>query len=300
MDDREVIRDAVVGGFPAALGDSGLLRRAVELHGVTVEVVAPVEPFAAPLALLFAGYPPVTTGVASDFRVSVLPSERAGSWEVVVDDVSLGPIFGVEAVARQVEWAYADAALRRLSGFVHVHAALVATSTQSMLIVGQSGQGKSTTAVGLAQAGLTLYTDDVALVERHTLRSFSFPRPIKLDDRSRMLLERSGLVIPPESRIGESVDRTVIPGMAPTDAPGPPVKKAVFLSVDRARHPEIRPVSAAEALLRTVGQSATERLTDKGPSDSVIALVNALRCYELIVGDFQETICLLVALAREP
>jgi hypothetical protein len=294
-----VIRDAVVSGFPATLGDPGLLRRFVALHGVTVEVVAPLEPFAAPLALLLAGYPPAANGAAPDFRVSVLPSKRSEAWEVVVDDVSLGPTFELETVARQVEWACADEMLRRLSGFVHVHAAIVATSAQSMLIVGQSGQGKSTTAVGLAQAGLTIYTDDVALVEHHTLRPFSFPRPIKLDDKSRMLLERSGLVIPPESRVGESVDRTVIPGLASSDTPGPPVKKAVFLSVDRGSRPELHALTAAEALLRTVRQSATERFTDWGPSSSVLALVNALQCYELVVGDFQETVCLLVALARD-
>jgi hypothetical protein len=189
--------------------------------------------------------------------------------------------------------------LRRLSGFVHVHAAIVATSAQSMLIVGQSGQGKSTTAVGLAQAGLTIYTDDVGLVEHHTLRPFSFPRPIKLDDKSRMLLKRSGLVIPPESRIGESIDRTVIPGLASPETPGPPVTKAVFLSFDRVSRPELHTLTAAEALLRIIRQSSTERFTDCGPSSSVLALVNALRCYELVIGDFQETVCLLVTLARD-
>jgi hypothetical protein len=269
------------------------------LHGVTVEVVTPLEPFAAPLAVLLAGYPPTANGVAPDFRVSVLPSKRSGGWDVVVDDDSVGPIFEIEAVARQVEWACANEMLRRLSGFVHVHAAIVATSVQSMLIVGQSGQGKSTTAVGLAQAGLTIYTDDVALIEHHTLRPFSFPRPIKLDDKSLMLLERSGLMIPSESRIGESIDRTVIPGLAPIDTPGPPVKKAVFLSNDRGSRPELHTLSAAEALLRIIRQSATERFTDCGPSSSVLALVNALQCYELVVGDFQETVCLLVALARD-
>jgi hypothetical protein len=294
-----VIRDAVAGGFSATLGDPGLLRRSVALHGVTVEIVAPLEPFAAPLALLFAGYPPAAKGVAPDFRVLVLPSERSEAWEVVVDDVSRGLTFGVETVARQVEWAFADEMLRRLSGFVHVHAAIVATSDQSMLIIGQSGLGKSTTAVGLALAGLTIYTDDVALVEHHTLRPVSFPRPIKLDDKSRMLLERSGLVIPPESRIGESIDRTMIPGLASPETPGPPVKKAVFLSFDRGSRPELHTLTAAEALLRIVRQSATERFTDCGPSSSVLALVNALQCYELVVGDFQETVCLLVALARD-
>jgi hypothetical protein len=115
-----------------------------------------------------------------------------------------------------------------------------------------------------------------------------------------MLLKRSGLAILPKSRIGESVDRTVIPGLASTDAPGPPVKKAVFLSADHGRHPELRTFTAAEALLRTIGHSSTERLTDRGPSDAALALVNSLQCHELVVGDFQETVRLLVALAREP
>lgn len=295
-----VIRDVVASKGPEILAEPGVQRRTITLHGVTVEIVAPFEPFAAPLALLFAGYPPATNGAAPDFCVSVRHSEQFGTWEVKVDDVSLGPAFAAETVARQMEWACADEMLRRMTGFVHVHAAIVATPEQSMLIVGQSGQGKSTTAVGLAQAGLTLYTDDVALIERQTLSPRSFPRPIKLDDNSRALLARSGLVITDESRIGESVDRTVIPGLAPADMPGPPVTKAVFLSVDRESRPELRTLTAAEALLRTVSQSATERFTDGGPSSSVLTLVNALQCYELVVGDFQETVCLLSTLAQEP
>jgi hypothetical protein len=51
--------------------------------------------------------------------------------------------------------------------------------------------------------------------------------------------------------------------------------------------------------LRIIRQSSTERFTDCGPSSSVLALVNALRCYELVIGDFQETVCLLVTLARD-
>jgi hypothetical protein len=293
-----VIQDVVSGEYPGVLAEPGMLRRSIALHGVTVQIVAPFEPFAAPLALLFAGYPPASNGAAPDFCVSVRHSEQFGTWEVMVDDVSLGPAFAAETVARQVEWACADEMLRRMSGFVHVHAAIVATSDQSMLIVGQSGQGKSTTAVGLAQAGLTLYTDDVALIERQTLCPRSFPRPIKLDDNSRTLLEQSGLVIPQESRIGESVDRTVIPGLARAALPGPPVTKAVFLSVNRGSRPELHSLTSAEALLRTVSQSVTERFTDSGPTTSVLTLVNALQCYELVVGDFQETVCLLGTLAR--
>jgi energy-coupling factor transporter ATP-binding protein EcfA2 len=181
-------------------------------------------------------------------------------------------------------------ALKRWSRFVHVHAALVATPNRSALLVGRSGSGKSTTSVALALAGLEVYTDDLALLDRATLRPLSLPRPVKLDHRARRLLQKRGLVLPCRASIGESIDRTALPGLPPMNVPGPPLAAAIFFVGNRRDRAEVRPLTGAEAVMRLVRNSASERIDSAGPSEGAVALVNAVRCYELIPGDLDSTV----------
>jgi hypothetical protein len=201
---------------------------------------------------------------------------------------------------RHVEWLVASEALKHWTRFVHVHAALVATRDRSALLIGQSGSGKSTTSVALALAGLALYTDDLALLDRATLRPVFFPRPAKLDQRSRRLLKPRGLAIPRGASLGESIDRTVLPGLPPLDVPGPPVAAAIFFAGERRDRAKVRPLSGAEAVMRLILQSASERFDATGPSEGAVAVINAVRCYELVPGDLDSTVEAVCALMDAP
>ena len=202
------------------------------------------------------------------------------------------------AAARRAEWLLVSEAVRRWTGFVHVHAALAATAAESALLVGRWGRGKSTTAVALALAGLALYTDDVALVDRATLRPVCVPRPVKLDGRARQLLAPRGLVVPRGASLGESIDRTVLPGLPRLDVPGPPLTTAVFFADERRDRAELRPLTGAEATMRLIQQSASERLDAAGPSDGAVGLINAVRCYELVPGNLGATVDAVLELLR--
>lgn len=270
----------------------------VSLHGVTAEVTAPGVPFADLMPLPFAAYATADGADPPDFSIVVEPEEGVDVWSVAAGQFRFRDIEGAEMAARRTEWAFADGALRRLEGFVHVHAAVVGTAARSLLIVGESGRGKSTTSVGLAHRGLLLYTDDVALIEPASRRPVSFPRPIKLDDASRALLLGLGLRIPAAARLRESVARTALPGLPPLDAPGPPLAAAVFFAGNRLARPALRPITAAEGVLRVVQQSSTERVAAGGPTPGVVTLINSVRCYELTAGDFPETVRLLADLVR--
>lgn len=273
-------------------------RRRVELHGVTAEISAPDEPFAALLGLPFGGYPTADWSGSPNIRVEVLADEETGGWIVTNGDLRMFGSRSPAAAARRAEWIVADNALRRLRHFIHVHAAVVASDRQSVLLVGPSGRGKSTTSVGLAQFGLSLYTDDVALIRSGDFRPLAFPRPIKLDAASRALLGTIGLRVPQRQRLGESVARSALPGAPTVDEPGPPIGCAVFLSHERRHEPGLRPLSAAEALLRLLQQSSTERITPTGPPAGALALINAVRCYELVLGDYRRSLQMLLDLAN--
>jgi hypothetical protein len=190
-------------------------------------------------------------------------------------------------------------ALKRLPAHIHVHAAVVATEQRSALLIGRSGSGKSTTSVALALAGLRLFTDDVALIERETLRPVVVPRPVKLDMRSRRMLRPRGLRIPRGAWLGESIDRRVIPGLPPVEEPGPPLAAVVFFAEQRGAEASLRPITNAEAVMRLILQSGSERFDHRGPSDGALDLVNAVPCYELTAGPLDATIALVRALLED-
>jgi hypothetical protein len=263
--------------------------RRVSLHGVTAEVTAP-RALSSTLSIVLGAYPDGDPDATPDIRVTVERGDgEHPSWIVCEGDRRFPESVRRGMAAIRVEWLIVSEALKHWTNAVHVHAGLIATPDQSMLLIGRSGSGKSTTTMALALAGLKLYTDDVALIDRATLRPLSVPRPIKLDRRSRAMLRRRGLVIPPRKRLNESIDRTVLPGLPPVEAPGPRVTTAIFFADRRAEIASLRPISSAEGVMRLIQQSATERFDLGGPSDGAVAMVNAIRCYELVAGDLEAT-----------
>lgn len=286
----------IVGG--TSLGHD-LLRRRITLHGVTVEVVFP-RILARTLGIVLDAYPPAPPDLEPQFcvRAERKPGDRR-VWTISTGEQRRPAGPGVGIAARWTEWMVVSEALKRWTDFVHVHAAVVATERRSALLIGRSGSGKSTTSVGLALDGLRLYTDDVALIERATLRPVVVPRPVKLDGRSRRMLRSRGLRIPRGTWLDESIDRRVIPGFPPIEEPGPPLTAVLFFAEERAAEAVLRPLTSAEAAMRLIVQSASERFDERGPSDGAVALVNAVPAYELVPGPLDATIRAVRALLEQ-
>jgi hypothetical protein len=287
----------VKNGGTRADDQLGVYSQCLALHGLMAEVVAPRDPFARLLSFVLAGYSAADSPDRADFRVGISPSQQPDRWDVTVGDRWYGDLDPADETARTAEWGLANEVIRRLPGFLHVHAAVVATPEQSVLLVGPAGSGKSTISVAMAQAGFILYSDDVALISRETLRPLSFPRPIKLDDPSRALLGQMGLVVPREVRLGDSVMRTALPAMPPPNAIGPPVKTVFFFAAKRRVRPQVRALTTAEALLLLIGRSSAESITLTGPTVGGTALVNAARCYELVAGRLADTVRTVIDLS---
>jgi hypothetical protein len=241
--------------------------------------------------MMLRGFPEACPGDELDLEIAAsrVPGRRT-AWTVTCGDLSHSAAPGVAAAARWVEWLLTSQLVKRWTRFVHVHAGLVSNGEQSTLLIGRSGSGKSTTTVALALDGLELFTDDVALVDRETLRPYCVPRPVKLDQAARRLLRPRGLNVPRGTWLGESIDRTIIPGLPDIHQPGPPITSALFFANGREGKASIRRISSAEGVMRLILQSASERFDSTGPSDGATALINAVTCYELTPGDLASTV----------
>jgi hypothetical protein len=276
---------------------SSVIRR-ITLHGQTAEVMGP-RVLRRTANLQLSAYPDASPRGAADFAVVAKRSnQRRTYWTIAYGDRrrSAGP--GVSQAALFTEWALVSEFLQRWTQFIHVHAGLIATPEQSTLLIGRSGSGKSTTTMALALEGFELYSDDVALVHRDSMQAFCVPRPIKLDPIARRMLRARGLSIPPRTWLGESIDRTVLPGLPNVGAPGPPVRTALFFADTRQPRPALRRLSSAEAVMRLILQSVSEQFGDSGPSASAINLVNSVDCFELTAGNLSDTVDLLIGFLR--
>jgi hypothetical protein len=265
----------------------------LSLHGIVIQVEGPPI-LARTTNLMFSAYPEAGAAEAADLVIEV--SRVSGSrkaWTVKSGAQTRRATPGVSAAARWTEWMTISEAMKCWSRFVQVHAGLVATAHESALLVGKSGSGKSTTTVALALEGLSLYSDDVALIDRDTLRAYCAPRPIKLDSGARRLLRGRGLTIPRGTWLGECIDRTVIPGLPPVEQPGPPLTTAIFFADGRQDVASIRRISSADAVMRLILQSVSERFEAGGPSEGATALINAVQCYELTPGNLDSTVRLV-------
>lgn len=271
----------------------------IALHQISAEVTAPDPRFSRPLAIVFDAFPAAPEAHPGQFTIEISASPTGGPpWVVSLGSRSFAEGGDPSVAARRAEWLFISEALPLWTRYVHVHAAVVATDERSLLLVGESGAGKSTTSVALALAGLDLFTDDVALIDPTTLRPLCVPRPIKLDARARRLLGARGLVIPAARRIDESIARTALPGLPPVERPGPPLVAALFLASERRPHPSLRPLTAAEAAMRFVRQSSERFDPTSGLSERAIAIVNAIARYELVAGDLDATVDTIVRLLR--
>ena len=287
------MQDRPSEAFAAASGTektAGECVHRVTLHGFTAEIRAPLGVLYA-ISRMLSGYDPGPSNAEPHLRVEVCDQpNKAGSYFVRTPTTTYADWADPEQAAIRVEWLFITEAVKWWSRFIHVHAGIVATGAQSALLIGRSGSGKSTTTVALAMEGLDVYSDDVSIVERGTRRPWSVPRPIKLDPTSIRMLGERGLRVPDGHQFGESVDRLVLPGLPPSDVPGPALTAAFFFAPDRAAGATVRPITGAEAIMRLSSQSTSELVTTEGPTSGAIEIVDSLRCYELVAGDLGSTV----------
>jgi hypothetical protein len=121
-------------------------------------------------------------------RVASSPS--AASLRV---DNRLGSLAGVENIPPSLvfEWSIAST-LMQVQSHVLFHAGAVAARGQGILVVGDSGHGKTTLVLALLRRGFRFLSDDVGAIERTTGRLAPFPRSLLLRPGT---LQRTGFTL---------------------------------------------------------------------------------------------------------
>ncbi len=92
-------------------------------------------------------------------------------------------------------------------GLVELHASCVARDQEGLVLIGPSRSGKSTLALALAEAGLTLFSDDRTFcsLKQGKITAWGMPRPLKLRHEAAVWFEDLRYREPTDVQSGERV-----------------------------------------------------------------------------------------------
>lgn len=179
---------------------------------------------------------------------------------------------------------------KQRSDLYFLHAAALEHDGNALLLVAESGGGKSTTTWGLLHHGFRYASDELAPVDLSTGQVHSFPHALclKADPPAPYPL--------PDGVLRTSRSRHVPVGLLPSAlAPSPlPVDAIVFLryrpDLDR---PAIRPLGAAEAAARLYTQALNPLAHPADGIDAALQVVRDVGCFGLETADLGATCALL-------
>jgi energy-coupling factor transporter ATP-binding protein EcfA2 len=187
---------------------------------------------------------------------------------------------------RSLESALCEAILRSQRRLIAIHAATVYSGDSAVMLVGPSGAGKSTLSVALSRRGLTLETDDVALIDPQTLHVLPIPRCVHLDQESIRLLEADDFRLPD--------DRKRFSFLAPFDLDSRPIPECgagllIYIAGPRAQRPHLKPVSQSEMAARLLSETGQGPLSDSENVGVFARMASSGACFHLVPGSLSET-----------
>jgi hypothetical protein len=104
--------------------------------------------------------------------------------------------YAPDSLLRYVEWLAVAQPLARSTSYMVIHGAALARDGATILLVGESGAGKTTVTVGLLQRGWLPLGDDLALISRQSLAITPFPRCFHADVFTAATIEQPALFAP--------------------------------------------------------------------------------------------------------
>jgi hypothetical protein len=222
-------------------------------------------------------------------RFSSAWDDRFGVWQVLQDGEQLMGVPDEDALLLQLEWRAIAAGLQQVEGCGVFHAGVLTRGAATVLLLGESGAGKTTLTLGLIARGWLPVADDVAIVDVETLGLRVFQRCFHVEHESQ---RPAGARPPLESIVGVEGHarplRWAEEGRRPT--------AIVTIARDPAAPSRLTPMLRAEAAAALFRGALATRLTrPEIASLSARIAVTARYCGHLNNGDLTVALDLLEA-----
>ena len=231
--------------------------------------------------------------VAFDIGATTLPNGFIRSY-LYKDEQPLDSVTGLYRLAPVIKGAVWEAAVNAYDFRFYVHAGVVGKDENCILLPAAAGSGKSSLTAALAHRGFRYFSDEVALLERGTLKVPPVPLAFCIKKTGWDLIARyfpQLLDMPSHRRGDDKIVRYIPPptcgvAVAQTSAP---VHQIIFPRYEATASTKLAPLSRSEALGRLMAEclALRERLT-KDNVEELIAWISAIDCYQLTFSSLDE------------
>lgn len=124
----------------------------------------------------------------STTAVHQLEVRQQGDEMAIVREGEIVAAYGdADLLLTQLEWHTVTTALEATEAYLPVHGAALTRDDATVLLLAESGGGKTTLTLGLMQRGWQPLADDIVLIDAQTLAIQPFPRCFHVDDSTRAL-----------------------------------------------------------------------------------------------------------------
>jgi hypothetical protein len=224
-------------------------------------------------------------------RLEVHRPPRHSGWVIEQNGEVRRSLQDEQALLTYLEWCGVAAALTAASAFAVFHMAALTRDGATLLLVADSGAGKTTVTTSLMHHGWIPFGDDITLVEPASLQMRPFPRCFHMDATTAATVSNWALFEPPLSLEGYFRPRQwATDGSRPT----------CFVRLNRdAQSPAgAVAVNRAEAAAALVSQSIGQGIARSEAVRIAVGLAAAAHtCWHVTNGDLGETTELIDRLA---
>lgn len=271
-------------------------RAGFRLLQVETEVEAPpatlhaLRDTLAPVPAWACAAPPATRGALRVLEHTPEP----GRWRVLAGERVVVRGTDAASLVPDLEWALTTGTVEASADrYLLFHAGAVAAAEGGVLLAGVSGSGKSTLVAGLVAHGFSYFSDEVAALDRATLRLHPFGRALCLKEGSRRVLAATY----PALARGTVYERTLNgsvgylrPPAAALPACAVPVRYLLFPRYEPTARTALTPLARGEALPLLLAQLFNPRTALSRDLPSIMAMLRELECYTLSIGTLDQAI----------
>lgn len=290
------LREEAAPANAAATG-LDLVRETFDVLGWRVAVGASSAEAGDAIRNLLRGFGPIAVEADAELPRYDLTEAPEGGWQVRVAGEVVGSGDNLDAALGSLDFLLTTGGLERRVDIFQLHGAALCAPTRrgGIVLVGDSGVGKTTLTLGLMLSGFAPFTDDVALLEPTTLNLQPLRRAFHVNDETWGLIE--GLFGP------HAREQEMPPGyFMPTQWAEWPVPVRWILILDRASSPQplLEPLSPGAAATALLGQSMSVQRAARLALKTTARLTEQAGCYRLVNGDLQRSINAIKELVAAP
>lgn len=230
--------------------------------------------------------------VEKRFGLETVP-RRAYSYEVYCNETYCGEGSELWSVLRVMEWQLHTYLGRNVNSHLLLHAAAVAYDDQATLLIGESGSGKSTSALALFLGGCRYLSDELAVVEMESADVATFAKPFSLKTLTLFpqLAQYSARILGPETG-GQAHPMAPVWYIHPLDIRSDSVetghisiRNLIFPQVSPVSEPTIESMTQDETMTRLIENCANPAVLHGGGLACVAHLAREKPAYRLVLSN---------------